>query len=148
MLIKSDVYTNRIKTKSGVVDIPPGTPFECEDAKAAAKIAAGRAERVVEGSTETAAPLEVSGGEGATGATNPPAGSNQGTDPNAGSGSVLSGEDLEALQAAILDIDPDDETLFMEDGRPTVKALSEAMEKPVSAAVRDTAWAVLQKVID
>lgn len=51
---------------------------------------------------------------------------------------------LSAVVSAILGLDPDDESLWTSDGKPTVDALEEVLGYGVSADVRDRAWEIAQ----
>ena len=51
---------------------------------------------------------------------------------------------LEAVKAAIVQIDPANLDLWLKDGKPATEALAAITAGPVSAAERDADWAALQ----
>ena len=125
MRLRSDTFTNRIKTASGeLVYVPPGTIFESKDEKGREKLHAGRAvlaEGDV-GAAVTPLPLAPDGGV-------------------ASGGGLADGSDVEA---AILDLDEEVEENWTNDGKPKVEILTARLGRPVSAEERDKAWASLQ----
>lgn len=146
MLIKSEQYTNRIRTgEKSFTYIPPGSVFEVSDEMGLEKIAAGRAELAIDAEEDTSeVPVLVpsrnqndQGGSGEGAGQEP-------TTSGVAQSSEKQAEDFERLQEAILILDTDIADNFLQDGRPTVEALSKAMGQPVSAAARDAAWTDLQ----
>lgn len=53
-------------------------------------------------------------------------------------------ERAEKIAEAALSLDGDDESLWLQDGRPTVAAVSAAFGDSVSSEERDEAWAALE----
>ncbi len=51
---------------------------------------------------------------------------------------------LEAVKAAIVQLDPANLDLWLKDGKPATEALAAVTAGPVSAAERDAAWDALQ----
>lgn len=126
MQIVSDTHTQAVRGEKPhqLVMIPPGTPFECPDEIALEKIADGRARAVTAVDIAKTAPA-----------------------PDDGESAPRDSDDdrLDELVGACLELDGDDQSLFLADGRPKVEALANVLGGPVSAEERDTAWAAVKE---
>lgn len=59
-------------------------------------------------------------------------------------GGPASEEKLDAIKAVIGELDKEDATAWLKDGKPKTEAIAALTGWPVSAAERDAAWAALQ----
>lgn len=95
----------------------------------------------------------VSGSVQAKAAAEPdPAGEPDDSEEQSGSDELEQSEDpqgeYEALMEAIKSFDPEDESKWTEDGAPDANVLSDVLNRQVSAAERDVAWAQVQSELD
>ena len=118
MKIVSDNYSNVVKIGGEKVTIPPGIAFDCPKKAALEKIKAGRARKANarDGAVATEAVTEPD-----------PSGDNRSDD----------------IQTAIIALDEEDESLWLDNGKPRTEALAAVLDGPVSAAERDEAWEAL-----
>ena len=107
-------------------DIPPGGVVDLPDAEAHDLIARGLVQEYDPSTAETEEPGAGSGPEPA--------------------GDGAEGDDqLDEIQAAILELDENDTSLWNADGKPKPGAISKELGRTVSAQERDEAWEKLEQ---
>lgn len=119
------------------VEIPPGTPLECENA---AELVERGLARWADEVAADAARVRVDPGSQTETRTDP-APNTGGGNTDAGGGSDTERDD--AIVASMIGLDAENTALFTADGRPTVEAVSQAAGFAVNAADRDRLWAVV-----